>query len=74
MKQAFLFDFMWGERFLLVIEQFHDFWGYRPVLVYDGKIELGIVFGHRLVYATLIEHKLFLDLNNHELLNWLAWN
>ena len=38
-------------------------------LVNDDKIELGVVFGHRSVYAALIEHKLFLDLNNHELLN-----
>ena len=38
-------------------------------LVNDGKIEVGVVFGHRLVYAAPIEHKLFLDLNNHELLN-----
>ena len=38
-------------------------------LVNDGKIEVGVVFGHRLVYGALIEHKLFLDLNNHELLN-----
>ena len=38
-------------------------------LVKDGKIEVGVVFGHRLVYAAPIKHKLFLDLNNHELLN-----
>ena len=38
-------------------------------LVNDGKIEVGVVFGHRLVYAAPIEHKPFLDLNNHELLN-----
>ena len=40
-------------------------------LVNDGKIEVGVgvIFGHRLVYATPIERKLFLDLNNHELLN-----
>ena len=38
-------------------------------LVNDGKIEFGVVFGHRLVYAAPIEYKLFLDLNNHELLN-----
>ena len=38
-------------------------------LVNDGTIEVGVVFGHRLVYAASIEHKLFLDLNNHELLN-----
>ena len=38
-------------------------------LVNDCKIGLGVVFDHRLVYATPIEHKLFLDLNNHELLN-----
>ena len=38
-------------------------------LVNDGKIELGVVFGHRLVYAAPIHHKLFLDLNDHELLN-----
>ena len=38
-------------------------------LANDGKIEVGVVFGHRLVYAAPIEHKLFLDLDNHELLN-----
>ena len=38
-------------------------------LVNDRKIEVGVVFGHRLVYAAPIHHKLFLDLNNHELLN-----
>ena len=38
-------------------------------LVNDGKIELGLDFGHRLVYAAPTEHKLFLDLNNNELLN-----
>ena len=38
-------------------------------LVNDRKIEVGVVSGHRLVYAAAIEHKLFLDLNNHELLN-----
>ena len=38
-------------------------------LVNDGKIELGVVYGHRLVYAASIAHKLFLGLNNHELLN-----
>ena len=43
-------------------------------LLNDGKIELGIVFGYRLVYPAPIEHKLFLDLYNHELLNWLVWN
>ena len=32
MKKDFLLDFMWGERFLLEMEQFHDFWGYRPAL------------------------------------------
>ena len=43
-------------------------------LVNESKIELGLVFGHRLVSAASIEHKLFLDLNNHELLNCLPWN
>ena len=38
------------------------------LLVNDGKIELGLVFGHRLVYAAPIKHKHLLDLNNHELL------
>ena len=38
-------------------------------LVNDGKIEVGVVSGPRLVYAAPIEHKLFLDLNNHELLS-----
>ena len=38
-------------------------------LVNDGKIELEIVFGHWLVYVALIHYKLFLDLNNDELLN-----
>ena len=38
-------------------------------LVNDGKIKLGLVFGHWLVYAAPIHHKLFLDLNNHEFLN-----
>ena len=33
MKKGFLFDFMWGERFLREMEQFHDFWGYRPALI-----------------------------------------
>ena len=37
-------------------------------------IEVGVVFGHRLVYASPIEHRLFLHLNNHEFLNWLSWN
>ena len=32
MKKGFVLDFMWGERFLLEMEQFHDFWGYRPAL------------------------------------------
>ena len=41
----------------------------RISLVNDGKIEMGVVFGHRLVYGAPIHHKLFLDLNNHELLN-----
>ena len=34
-------------------------------LVNDGETEVG----YQLVYAAPIEHKLFLDLNNHELLN-----
>ena len=38
-------------------------------LVNDGKTELGVVFGYRLVSAAPIEHKLFLDFNNDELLN-----
>ena len=38
-------------------------------LVNDGKIEVGAVFGHWLVYVAPIEHKLFLDLNNHELID-----
>ena len=38
-------------------------------LVNEGKIELGVVLGHRLVYAAPIHHKFFLDLNNHKLLN-----
>ena len=38
-------------------------------LVNDGKIEVGVVFGHRLVCVAPIEHQLFLDLTNHELLN-----
>ena len=38
-------------------------------LVNDGKVEVGAVFGHRLVPAAPIYHKLFLDLNNRELLN-----
>ena len=38
-------------------------------LVNDSKIELRVVFGHGLAYVPLIEHKLFLNLNNHELLN-----
>ena len=37
-------------------------------LVNESKIEFGVVFGHRLVYAAPIEHKFFLDLNNHELI------
>ena len=41
----------------------------RISLVNDGKIEVGVVFGHRLVYAAPIEHKLFFDLNNQEFLN-----
>ena len=32
MKKGFLLDFMWGERFLLEMEQFHDFGGCRPAL------------------------------------------
>ena len=38
-------------------------------LVNDGKIEVGVVFSHRLVSAAPIHHKLFFDLNNHEFLN-----
>ena len=38
-------------------------------LVNDGKIEVGVISGHRLVYAVPINHKLFLDFNNYELLN-----
>ena len=38
-------------------------------LVNDGKVEVGVVFGHGLVPAAPIHHKLFLDLTNHELLN-----
>ena len=50
--------------------QIHDVTDLLQIsLVNDGKIELGVVFGHRLVYAAPIGHKLFLDLNNHELLN-----
>ena len=32
MKKGFRLGFMWGERFLLEMEQFHDFGGYRPLL------------------------------------------
>ena len=38
-------------------------------LVNNSKIEVGVVFGNRLVYAAPIHYKLFLDLNIHELLN-----
>ena len=38
-------------------------------LVNDSKIEVGVGFGHRLMYVAPIEQKLFFDLNNHELLN-----
>ena len=41
----------------------------RISLLNDSKIEVGVVFRHRLVYTIPIEHKLFLDLNNHGLLN-----
>ena len=33
MKKRFLLDFMWGKQFLLEMEQFHDFWRYRPALI-----------------------------------------
>ena len=50
--------------------QIHDETGFLQIsLVNDGKIEVGVGFGHRLVYAAPIDHKLFLNLNNHELLN-----
>ena len=35
MKTDFLLDFMWGERFLLEMGQFHDFWVYLPALIID---------------------------------------
>ena len=38
--------------------------------VNDSEIELGVLFGHRLVHAAPIKHKLFLALNNDELLNF----
>ena len=37
MQKGFLLDFMWAERFLLEMEQFHDFWEYRPVLSVNIK-------------------------------------
>ena len=53
-----------------ILRQIHDKTDLlRISSVNNGKIKVGVVFGHRLVYATSIHHKLFLDLNNHELLN-----
>ena len=53
-----------------LLHQIHDETDLLQIsLVNDGKIELGIVFGYRLVYVAPIDHKLFLDLNNDELLN-----
>ena len=31
-EKGFLLGFMWGEQFLLEMEEFHNFWGYRPAL------------------------------------------
>ena len=50
--------------------QIHDEIDFLQIfLVNDGKIEVGVVFGHQLVYVAPIYHKLFLDLTNDELLN-----
>ena len=52
-----------------LLGQIHDETDFLQIsLVNDGKIELGVVYGHRLVSAAPIEYKL-LDLNNHKLLN-----
>ena len=50
--------------------QIHDEINFLQIsLVNESKIEDRVVVGHRLVNAAPIKHKLFLDLNNHELLN-----
>ena len=52
MKKGFLLDFMWGERFLLEMEQFHDFWGYRPALPTPWKLQEDNDLKHRSKLAT----------------------
>ena len=43
---------MWGERFLLEMEQFHDFWGYRSALPMTGSyIHIHLLFIYLSIYV-----------------------